>query len=228
MKGFIKNLFNVHEIIGKMLILICIVITIGGSIFGITKCSKENEVVSTNYFLNENVPIHSNNYIVIVRDVHSVNYISIIDKKGNIVEKEGYFIEVNLVLNQISDSLLKKHTIDSNDFKLKDHTGLYVPLNDIMGVIGWDAIDLHIDEENGGHVMSSTEFSTISSIEDYRYVGIDIEPGNELIFSIFFEMSNDIQAREDLIVLEIDFYNFSYDFRRGTDIILLPRPNNLE
>ena len=41
---------------------------------------------------------------------------------------------------------------------LKTILGIYTS-NDIMGAFGWDAIDVHIDEDGEGHVMSSTDFS---------------------------------------------------------------------
>lgn len=114
------------------------------------------KLIKLNIFLGDNVPIHNGNYIVNITNAYSTNYITIMDKKGNQVEKEGYFIAVELNITQNADSSLKKHIIDRNDFKLKNHTGVFVPLNDIMGAIGWDAIDVHIDEKDGVYVMSST------------------------------------------------------------------------
>lgn len=185
------------------------------------------KLIKLNIFLGDNVPIHNGNYIVNITNAYSTNYITIMDKKGNQVEKEGYFIAVELNITQNADSSLKKHIIDRNDFKLKNHTGVFVPLNDIMGAIGWDAIDVHIDEKDGVYVMSSTEFSTVSSIKDYHYVGKEITPGNEFMFVIYFELPFDIQIGKDLVVLEIDFYFSSKDYKKGTDIILLLRPDNL-
>jgi len=47
------------------------------------------------------------------------------------------------------------------------------------------------------------------------------------MFVIYFELPFDIQIGKDLVVLEIDFYFSSKDYKKGTDIILLLRPDNL-
>lgn len=226
MKDFLKKIFDIHSVIGKICILFCVTVVIGLA-FGTTKIAKKNDVVAANYFLNETVQIHDSNYILIVNEVKNYNTLTIKDKKGNEKLVEGYFICVNISISQNENSLLKSHKIDKNDFKIKDHTGVYVPLNDIMGVVGWSAIDVHFDDSDGGHVMSSTNFKTTTLYEDYNYIDFYLIPGIEGTFNLYFKTSKFIDVSKELIVLEVDFYNLSNDYKKGTDIILLNRPDNL-
>ena len=131
-----------------------------------------------------------------------------------------------MTISQNKDSSLKVHKLDKNDFKLKDHTGVYVPLNSIMGAVGWDDLDIHFDEKDGGHVMSSTNFSTTNAYEDYTYINYEIKPESSLTFDLYFKMDKFVDVKNELIVLEIDFYNFSNGYRKGSDIVLLDNPFN--
>lgn len=229
MKDFFKKLFDIHSFIGKICTLTCIGIAIAalvGLIIGKTKIAKQDDVVETNYFLNQEASLHDLNYSLIVNGVKSLDSISVIDKKNNKVEVTGYFISVNLSIFQTSESKLKPHKIDKNDFKLKNHTGVYLPLNDIMGAVGWDAIDVHIDDKDGGHVMSSTDFSTTNAYEDYKYISYEISPGTSTTFDLYFKMDKFIDVTKELVVLETDFYIGKDTYKKGTDIVLLNNPFN--
>ena len=231
MKSFFRNLFDIHSIIGKICISLCVALAVYaaiGIVIGTTKNGKKNDIVETNYFLNETVPVHDNNYKLIINEVKNYNFITIKDKKGNEKVVEGYFIGVNITILQNDSSQLKSHKIDKNDFKIKDHTGVYVPLNEIMGAVGWDAIDVHFDDADGGHVMSSTQFKTTNLYKDFNYIDLQMIPGTEYTFNLYFKTTKFIDACNELIVLEVDFYNLSNGYRRGTDIILLSRPENLK
>ena len=140
----------------------------------------------------------------------------------------GFFICLEVALTQSEGSNLKKHLLDTNDFKLKNHTGVYVPLNEIMGALEWDAIDVHIDEDGGGHVMSSLDFSTRNCLKDFNFINQYIEPGKELKFIITFEMDFEVMVDNNITVLEVDFYYGRNGYRKATDIVLLPRPIPLE
>ena len=231
MKSFLKNLFDIHSIIGKICTSLCVALAVCaviGLVIGTTKIAQKNDVVETNYFLNEIVPVHDNNYELIINEVKNYNSITIKDKKGNEKVVEGYFICVNISISQNESSQLKSHKIDKDDFKIKDHTGVYVPLNDIMGAVGWDAIDVHFDDTDGGHVMSSTKFKTTTLYEDYNYIDFHLIPDTEYTFNLYFKTTKFIDVSKELIVLEVDFYYFSNGYRQGTDIILLSRPENLK
>ncbi len=223
----LKKIFNIHSYIGKICTLTCFaiaVLAVIGLIIGTTKFSKRDDVVETNYFLNEEALVHNENYKVIVNNVDNLDTINVNNKKGLSSDTNGYFICINLTISQPNESKLKSHKIDKNDFKLKDHTGVYLPLNDIMGAVGWDAIDVHIDDKDGGHVMSSTDFSTTNAYEDYKYIGYEISPGATVTFDIYFKMGKLIDVTKELMVLEVDFYTGSNNYKKGTDIVLLKSP----
>lgn len=226
MKKFLKSFFDIHSVIGKICTTSCIVafiVALIGLIFGTTKIHKDNDVVETNYFLNENVMIHDDNFCVKVTTAYTTNQIEILTKNNEIKVKTGTFICVELLISQTGNSELDPHTLDVNDFKLKDHTGVYVPLNDIMSILDLNAIDVHFDSKDGGHVMSSAEFSTKSAIKDYNYIDKIIEKGNSYNFLIYFDLGNKLKVEEELMVLEIDFFIGSNDYKKGSDIILLSR-----
>ncbi len=227
MKEFFEKVFDIHSAIGKICTSICIGVVLSaviGLIIGTTKIAKKDDVVETNYFLNEKALVHNENYNVIVNNVENLDTINVNNKKGLSSDVNGYFICINLTILQPNESKLKPHKIDKNDFKLKDHTGVYLPLNDIMGAVGWDAINVHIDDKDGGHVMSSTDFSTTKAYEDYKYIGYEISPGVLETFDIYFKMDKLIDVTKELIVLEVDFYTGSNNYKKGTDIVLLKSP----
>lgn len=228
MKNIFVKIGFVHGWIGKLLTTLCIAVFVGalvGTIFGITRCSKKNDVVESNFFLNENVDLHNGEYMIYVHEAYTTDSIEIINKNGKTDTKSGNFINVKLTIKQNSDSSLKMHSIDANDFKLKNHTGVYLPLNDIMGAIGWDAIDVHIDDVDGGHVMSSADFSTVNKcVEDYEYIDKQLKPGLEYEFTIYFEMGNQLKVEEELMVLEVDLFYGSNKHKEGVDIVLLKSP----
>lgn len=217
-----------HEHIGKILTGCCLFIGLIALVTWLTKCNSEEQVVRFNYFLNEPAPIHDDNYSLTVNSAYSTSSRQIINKELVSQDVEGYLICIEVTLTQYEASNLKKHPLDANDFKLKNHTGVYVPLNDIMGALGWDAIDVHIDEDGGGHVMSSTDFSTRNCLMDYNFIGQYIEPEKVMNFIIAFQMDTEVLVESNITVLEVDFYYGSSGYRKGTDIVLLPRPTPLD
>jgi hypothetical protein len=230
MKKFFKFIFDIHTVVGKICTGICVFLVIGGLlglIFGTTKIQKDNEVVETNNFLNENVMLHNDNFSVEATRAYTANQIEILSKDKNTETKTGTFICVELFVTQTGDSKLEPHTLDTNDFKLKDHTGVYIPLNDIMSILDLHAIDVHIDSKDGGHVMSSANFLTQSAVKDYNYIDKVIDKEKIYNFVVYFDLGKNLKVEEELMVLEIDFFVGSNEYKRGSDIILLPRKNNI-
>lgn len=200
MKKFLKKAYEIHDFIGKIFTFTCTTIFIAaliGLIIGTTKISKRDAVSETNYFINENVPVHNDNYIVCVNHVRNLDRTSVKTKEETYSDIKGYFINVNLTLSQISESKLKPHKIDKNDFKLKDHTGVYFPLNEIVGALGWNAIDMHIDNDDSGYVMSSTSFTTVKAYEDYNYIDYEINSGISIDFDLYFMMDKLIDIKKN-------------------------------
>ena len=233
MKKLISFL-NWHQTIGKLIditlgVLIVSSITLG-LIFGLKNCKKENDIIYSNTFLGEEVLLHDSNYSVTAVNTFTSDNISIIDKKGNQIEKSGHFVCVYTSITQLENSTIKPHMFDKNDFKLKDHTGVYIPANEIASMVGWDMIDIHWDQAKNGCVISSADFETRNSIEDYNYIGKTIKSGLSFSFTVFFEMNTKYNVENEIMVMEVDFFVGGYHSskKRGEDIILLNRPENLK
>ncbi len=223
-----RKLFDIHTAIGKVMTSICIIIVfLGVASFVKGKIFPSEEIVSENYFIGDFIPLHDGNYNLIVNYAKTTNEVVVLDKKGENKVVSGHFIIVNLTVIKTIQSELKTHKIDTNDFKLKDHTGVYIPLNSIIGALGWDAIDVHIDDNKGGHIMSSTKFSTKNSFKDYNYYNqpiLDVET----TFDVIFKMDNGINVEDELMVLEVDLYWGNGKYKKGFDVILLPKPTNID
>lgn len=220
----IMKFFAWHSKIGGICTIVCIVFIVGVGIGVLIKKLKPSvDVVEINYFLGDNVPLHDDNYTVVANYAITLNEVEVLDKKDMNKVIEGNFIVVNITLNRNQESELKIHKIDSNDFKLKDHTGVYVPLNSIFGAIGWDAIDVHIANKEGSHIMSSTSFSTKNAFKDYNYLKTPITD-EKAVFNIIFRLEDNLKVENELMVLEVDFYYGWRKHKRGSEIVLLPKP----
>lgn len=232
MKNFWKKVWTGYGIIGKFCTCFVVAVAIAAIIgipLGFTRCQKIDEVYYTNIFLGEEFELHDGNYSAIVKSAYTKESIEIINKNGESNQKEGNFVCVDFFLFQKEESKQKDYKIDSNDFKLKDHTGVHVPASDIAGLVGWDMVDYKWDQAKNGFVVSSAEFSTRNSIKDYSYIGKEISTGKSLEFTIYFEMDAKYKVENEIMVLEVDFF-FSWNAsskRMGEDVILLPRPENL-
>lgn len=233
MTNIFVRIWRWHSWIGKVLTIfgsMLFVSGIIGLIFGISKCVKPDEVYYTNTFLNEDFSFHNKNYYGKVFSAETLNKITIKNKKNEFEEKNGHYISVHLSISQTSESTFKEHKIDNNDFKLKDHTGVYIPFNEIGSMVGWDMIDYHWDRAKNGFVISSADFKTQNTISDYSYIGSKIAPGKTIDVTLYFWMDEQYNVENQVMVLEIDFRTSlnSNVNNLGEDIILLPRPLNLQ
>ena len=193
MKRFLKAVWNWHGWIGKFFTIFCVsclIVGVIGLAFGLTKCKQHDEIIYTNIFLNEKFDLHNSNYEVTVLEAKTKDQITILSKRGDEENLSGHFVDATIKIFQKSDSKEKIHKFDRNDFKLKGHTGVYLPLNDIGSIVGWDMIDYHWDKKDNGFVISSADISTEKAVTDYNYVGKTIGPGEEISFHIFLQISN--------------------------------------
>lgn len=233
MRSILKKIFDWNEMVGKIIHItggVLIICGLVGLCFGITRCHKNDEVIETNIFLNEEFQLHDSNYTVIVNQACTVEEAQIKDKKGNDVNINGHFAYITLSISQNADSNMKPHTFDRDDFKIKAHTGVYLPLNDIGSILGWDLIDCHYDQKDNGFVISSADIKTAKSENDFNYIGKSISPGQTLDISIYIPISNkNVMVETSIIVFEIDFMFGGYfnSKKLGEDIILKQRPNSM-
>lgn len=191
-----------------------------GIIFGVKSCKSNDtiETVEAKYFMNETVKVHNNFDVKVyyAKTVESISY----QKEKNSTEKTtliGNYIEVNLDITKSIDSDEKDHKLDINDFKLRNHSGVYLPLNDIMSLFDIDAVDVHIDTDEKGFVMSDAEFSNKKAVKDFSWVGIVLTNGETVNITMFFEMKEGYQVEKALMLLEVDLYAT----KKGEDIVLL-------
>ena len=231
-KRFFKALWTAHGAIGKTLtILCCAVVASGltvGLITGTTKCAKANDVVYTNFFLGEECELHDGNYVVTVTSAETKEEINVLSKSGAQERLTGHYADIGLTIYQKEESKEQAHTFDRDDFKLKDHTGVYLPLNDIGSIVDWNMIDIHIDNKSNGFVISSADITTQKAVNDFQYVGKAISPGQSVSFHVFIPISNpECFVETSLMVLEVDFIVGGIGKQAGQDIILKTRPANL-
>jgi hypothetical protein len=207
-----------------ILIAIVAVSTLVGIIFGVRSCKSNNtiETVEAKYFMNEVVEIHDNFDIKVyyAKTVDSISY----QKEKDSTEKTtltGNYIEVNLDITKNIDSEEEDHKLDVNDFKLRNHSGVYLPLNDIMGLFNIDALDVHIDTDENGFVMSEADFSNKNAVKDFSWVGTVLKNGETMNITLFFKMSEGYHVEKTLMLLEVDFYPGRSGIKKGEDIVLL-------
>ena len=222
------NYINKYEKIKRpiqIFIYICIVIaiiaTLIGVVLGLKSCSKRDDIIEAKNFISDNVIVHDNFKIKII-SAKSVNEIEIYKNRDDIEKTKltGNYISISLQLNKLETSREKDHKLDIDDFKLKDHTGLYIPLNTIMTFFNIDALDMHVDTDENGFILSNADFPTKKSVKDYSWVGQYVtEEIKE--FTIYFQMKDGYKVEEDVMILEVDFYTGQSGIKRGEDIVLV-------
>ena len=201
-----------------------LVATLIGVLFGVRSCHQRDtiETVEAKYFMGDTVVVHQN-YEIKVNYAKTVNFVSYLKKKGDSEKTilQGEYIEVNLDVTKSLESELKNHKLDANDFKLRNHSGVYLPLNTIMAFFDIDMVDVHIDTDENGFVMSTADFSNKNAIKDYSWVGTELKNGETINVTLFFNMKEGYKVEEDLMLLEVDFYTGYSGIKKGEDIVLL-------
>ena len=211
-------------------IQICIYIFAGGLLIGALVgflffgkgCDSTDtiETVKAEYFMNQTVKVHEG-YEVKVNYAKTVDSISYMKEKHD-TEKttlQGNYILVNLDLTRNLDSTARTHDLDVNDFKLRDHNGVYLPLNDIGSLIDMDMFDVHFITDENGSIISEADFDNKNAIKDYTWVGKELINGETINLTLFFEMKEGYKVEEDLMLLEVDFY-YGIGNKKGEDIVL--------
>ncbi len=217
--------FDIHSTIGKVIDISLIALVLSAVVVGAVKCSDTDQVHKSNHFLNEATLVHGM-YNVTAKSVFNTEQVELLDdsKQTNVIN--SLFIGINLEINCL-ESCNKDHKLDCNDFKIKNHTGVYVPMSDIMSCLGWDGIDVHLTKEGEESVMSSCDFDTEKCEKDYSFYDTELIKNETYNFTIYFKMDRYIDVKTNITVLEIDFFSGKRKYREGSDIVLLPRPENM-
>lgn len=203
-----------------IVIIVAIVSTVMRVILGLKSCSK-NDIIEAKNFMSDNVIVHDNFEVKII-SAKSVNEIEVYKNQDDIEKTKltGNYISIDLQLMKIEGSEERDHKLDIDDFKLKDHTGLYIPLNTIMAFFNIDALDMHIDTDENGFILSDADFLTRKAVKDYSWVGKYVT--EEISdFTIYFQMKEGYKVEEDVMILEVDFYGGKSGIKKGEDIVLV-------
>lgn len=207
-----------------LVLAIAIVGTVIGIILGTKSCKSNDtlETVEAKYFMGETIVVHEN-FDIKVHYAKTVESISYVRNKGDneLTTLQGNYIEVNLDVTKQVDSNEKNHKLDIDDFKLRNHSGVYLPLNDIMSLFDINAVDVHIDTDDNGFVKSSADFSNKKALKDYSWFGTELKNGETINITLFFEMKEGYKVEKDLMLLEVDFYTGRNGNKKGEDIVLL-------
>lgn len=207
-----------------IVIIIAVISTLIGVILG-TKSCKSNDTIETveaKYFMNETVIVHESFEVKVysAKTVNSIEYLK--SKKDNFKTSiSGNYIEINLDITKLDDGTENNYELGASNFKLRNHSGVYLPLNDIMGLFDINALDVHIDTDENNFVMSNANFSNKKAIKDFTWVGKTLKNGEKMNITLFFRMEEGYQVEKDLMLLEVDLYYSGIGAKKGEDIVLL-------
>ena len=196
----------------KIVFLIGIVLIIILAIILIPKYTGPEENC---IFVNEKANLHDEYYVTVLNVIDSDNALILKDKNDEesyeIIGNGKHFIKVTILIERINSSNPKEnHTLDLDDFKLKDHTGVQIKNVNLFSV------------ENG-LALENKDFSTIKPIEDYYWFGHSIEPGSSKQIILYYEVSKEISSNDTVMVLEVDFFSGRTGTKKGTDFVLANR-----
>ena len=221
-----KKLFSVFKIyndvtgeINKILLsfyVFLVLVFVVMVLLGLRSCDEQKKIKNVQCFMGESVLIHDDNYEIIVNSCRTLDEISYLNKKGETINDNGNFIAVEFIIKQLEKSNKNGHKLDENDFKLKDHTGAHIPLNDILGLVNIDALDIIVNMDENKYYVSDADFDTRNAIEDYNWIGKELTPGTEYSLCVYFDVPEGYKCEEVVMVFEVDFFRLN----GGTDIAL--------
>lgn len=227
MKNILKKWLSLCDLIGEkvnpviwLFIAIFIVLSIPFSIKScIQKPNYENTIAT---FIGEEAKLHNEDYVITVLNAITVDKIAIKKDKDEqeFEEIQGKYIAVTVSIRQ-SPNCKKKHSLDRNDFKLKDHTGTNIPTSDIMSLINLDFLDVNV--HSGDSVNSNASFETTTAVKDYAWVGSEIPTGEDMIITVYFKVDSDLSVETTIMIFEVDFYSGFGKNNSATDIVLFKR-----
>jgi hypothetical protein len=186
-------------------------------------CVQRNQYETVNaFFIREEAPLHGDQYKVKVLDAIMVENIKVKENQNSDepAEQQGNFVAITLCITQLNHDG-KSHTLDKNDFKLKDHTGTTIPLSNILDMIDVNAPDLIFNQ--GDSVNSNSNFETITAVKDYTWIGQSIRENEENIITVYFKVDEKMDVKITIMILEVDFYVGVGEHSSATDIVLFER-----
>lgn len=166
-------------------------------------------------FLNEKANLHNEYYITVI-DCFDCDKVSVLKNKGDLEETEligtdKHYISVTVKIEHINVADSKEiRSLDIDDFKLKDHTGIQLK-------------KINFFSKKNGVALENKDFQTTKSQTDYKWVEMEIMPGEQKTITLYFEVPKNISVYDTTIVLETDFIKGGLNGKIGTDIVLAKR-----
>ncbi len=196
-------------------ILICSIPLVVGVVLFIIFVPKYTGPQENCTFIGERVNLH-NEYYITVTDVDDFDTIYVVKTaddttKSEIIGTDKHYTGVTVkVEHQLLENPKENHELDLNDFKLKDHTGVQLK-------------NFNFFSKENGLALETKNFTTQKPVPDYTWLGVSIESGSSLEFTIYYEFSKSYSIYNTLMVLEADFFNGRLNGKAGSDIVLAYR-----
>lgn len=183
--------------------------------FGLASCKIYKGAEENCVFINEKANLHNEYYVTVLGvEEHENIYIyknSEDTEKSQLIGTSVHYIEAKVLIErQLLTGPKEDHTFDTDDFKIKDHTGVQIK-------------NLNLFSNENGLALETTDFSTQKVIKDYSWFGQSVESGSFVEVSLFFSFSKSLSVFEDMMVLEFDFFSGRSNGKSGTDIVLAYR-----
>ena len=197
------------------ILFMCVAVLSIGLLSGCVGAGKNN-------YLNETVKLHKQ-YQIVIKSVSVVDEITIKETENaegtTTKSEEGVkYLAVDIKMTK-ANSDKESYTLETDSFKLKDHTGLAV-----TKVFKKD--------------LNKIKFKTTSAIKDYTWVGTKVEKGETKEFTVYFYApkveTKDadgnvtevkyITPDENIMVVEADLAMI----KTGVDIVLTTSPDTPE
>lgn len=166
-------------------------------------------------FIGEKANLHKEYYVTVL-DANDFDNIEIIryeneTNKSELIGTSTHYVGVRVLIeHQKLDNPKENHSLDLDDFKIKDHTGVQIG-NVIL-----------FSKENG-LALENNDFNTVKPIKDYTWFGKEIASGDALEITLFYEFSKSLSVSNTVMVVEFDLFSGRANGKVGTDIVLAYR-----
>lgn len=166
-------------------------------------------------FIGEKANLHKEYYVTVLGT--SINEkIEILQyenetNKSELIGTASHFIGVKVKIeHQKLDNLKENHSLDLDDFKVKDHTGIQIG-------------NVNLFSKENGLALEKTNFKTREAVKDYTWFGNEIASGYSSEIMLYFEFPKSLSPENTVMVLEFDFFKGRTNGHAGTDIVLAYR-----
>ena len=166
-------------------------------------------------FISERANLHKEYYVTVLGadDYDSIEILRYEGEtnKSELIGTSTHYIGVKiLVEHQEFNNPKENHSLDLDDFKMKDHTGVQLG-------------NVNLFSNENGLALATNSFDTINPIKDYTWFGQSVESGDSVEITLYYELSKQLSVYDTVMVLEFDFFSGRANGKSGTDIVLAYR-----